>query len=229
MATEDRVLDLLSPVVATLGVELLDVEFSGGFLRVTVDEPRPEGFVPPSPAENRRDEGVERAGITTERLAEVNRLISPILDQHDPVSGRYTLEVSSPGLERPLRRPEHFGRAIGETVVIKLTPESEVRRVKGVLVGVEADGTEPPAITVEPIEIDGNAVAEGTEARTLVLAEISSARTVYEWGPSPKPGKGPRKPKPAKAVDHQADGPAPTTAANGAAAPTPEEEVRDEQ
>ena len=94
----DRVHDLLAPVLATVGAELVDVQWAGGTLRIVAD--RPDGG----------------GGITVDGLAEINRLVSPILDQHDPVPGRYTLEVSSPGVECPLRRPDHFRRAVGETV-----------------------------------------------------------------------------------------------------------------
>ena len=161
MTVTERVHDLLAPVVATLGVELFDVEFTGGSLRVTVDE---------------------EPGITTERLAEVNRLISPLLDQHDPIPGRYTLEVSSPGLERPLKTTEHLRRAIGEQVVIKLVPESDVRRIRGSL--VDADDT---SVVVDATEIDGVERNEA-ERRPIERSTIATARTVFEWGPAPKPG-----------------------------------------
>ena len=162
MSVTARVHDLLAPVIATLGVELVDVTFSGGSLRVTVDE---------------------GSGITTERLAEVNRLISPILDQHDPIPGRYTLEVSSPGLERPLKTADHYRRAIGETVVIKLVPTHEPRRIRGLLTAVEE-----PTIVVEATEVDGVELGD-VEHRRVELSTIAGARTVFEWGPSPKPGK----------------------------------------
>src|SRR5688572_26160369 len=107
MSVEERVDELLSPVVATLDVELVDVELAGGILRLTVDRP------------DRRD---REDGVTTDQLAKVNRLVGPLLDQHDPIPGRYTLEVSSPGLERSLKRPDHYRRAVGEVVVVKLGP-----------------------------------------------------------------------------------------------------------
>jgi ribosome maturation factor RimP len=179
MSVEDEVHRLLEPIVATLGIEVLEVEFTGGTLRVIADE---------------------GDGITTGRLAEVNRLISPILDQHDPVPGRYTLEVSSPGLERPLRRLDHYRRAIGEEIVVKMIPEVEPRRVKGRLVAVGAAPPDPlrpqpssdaaadVTIAVEVTEVDGVALDE-PDQRELDLAGVASARTVFTWGPAPKPGK----------------------------------------
>ncbi|MGI9595557.1 MAG: ribosome maturation factor RimP [Acidimicrobiales bacterium] len=159
----ERVYELLAPVVATAEVELLDVEWTGGTLRVVLDNPD---------------------GVTTDSLTTVNRLISPILDQHDPVPGRYTLEVSSPGVERPLRRAEHYRRAVGENIIAKTIPGVDPRRVKGRLQAI--DGS---TLTVEAIEVDGVDLLE-PETLSLDTAEIASARTVFDWGPTPKPGTG---------------------------------------
>jgi ribosome maturation factor RimP len=161
MPVAETVAELLAPIIATLGVELIDVEWIGSSLRVVVDED---------------------SGITTDRLAEVNRLISPILDQHDPVPGRYTLEVSSPGVERKLVRPDHFRRAIDEDVVVKLQPGVEPRRVKGRLVSYADE-----IVGVDAIEVDGVDLAEPEPFR-IPLHDIAKARTVFAWGPAPKPG-----------------------------------------
>ncbi len=169
----DAVRDLLSPVIATTGAELLDVEWVGGTLRLVIDEP---------------------GGVTTKTLASVNRLVSPVLDQHDPVPGRYTLEVSSPGIERPLRRVEHFRRAMGEQITVKLIPSVEPRRVQGLLAAVEQD-----QITVEAKEINGVPLDE-EENQVIRLDDIAKAKTVFEWGPTPrKGGKGKGKKKKSKA------------------------------
>ena len=163
----DAVHALLADLVATVGGELIDVEWTGGTLRLVVDA---EG------------------GITSERLAEVNRLVSPLLDQHDPVPGRYLLEVSSPGVERPLRRPDHFRRAVGEQVILKLESWSEVRRIRGEL--LSADDAE---VSVAAVEIDGVDLAE-KEHHTVPHDTIAKARTHFDWGPTPK--KGGKNPKP---------------------------------
>lgn len=170
----ERVYELLAPVVATAGVELLDVEWTGGTLRVVLDNPD---------------------GVSTDSLTTVNRLVSPILDQHDPIPGRYTLEVSSPGVERPLRRVEHYRRAVGETIIAKTIPGVEPRRVRGVLKSLtDVD------VTIEVDEVNGVDLAE-LETINLEMAEIASARTFFDWGPTPKPGTGKpgqksQKPKP---------------------------------
>lgn len=167
MSVEERVLELLAPVVATVGVELIDVEHNGGTLRVTVDE---------------------ESGITSERLAEVNRLISPLLDQHDPIAGRYTLEVSSPGLERPLRTADHYRRAVSETIIVKLNPDQETRRLRGTLVSVDDNDDDGFDLVIDVTEVDGVELDED-ERRQVDPSNVSSARTVFAWGPGPKPGQ----------------------------------------
>lgn len=173
MSIPETVTELLEPVVATLGVELLDVEWNGNSLRVVVDRSWGPDEVPD-----------KTNGITTQQLADVNRLISPILDQHDPVPGRYTLEVSSPGVERKLAKPEHFRRAVGEQVVVKMHPQMQPRRVKGELLSIAEDGA---AITVMADEVDGIDQSE-PEAMVLDLDAVQKARTSFDWGPAPKPG-----------------------------------------
>lgn len=173
MSIPETVTELLEPVVATLDVEILDIEWNGNSLRVVVD--RLWGA----------DEVIDKTnGITTQQLADVNRLIGPILDQHDPVPGRYTLEVSSPGVERKLTKSEHYRRAIGEDVVVKMMPKVEPRRVKGELLSFNEDaGT----IDVVGDEIDGIDQAD-PETITIEVAFVQKARTSFNWGPTPKPG-----------------------------------------
>jgi ribosome maturation factor RimP len=118
------------------------------------------------------------ASVDLDQLALATRLISRELDHEDPVPGKYTLEVTSPGVERSLRIPAHFQREIGKTVTVRLANvEAEQRRFEGVLVA--ADDT---TATIR--------VAEGDEItdRVVELASIDRARTVFEWGPQPKPG-----------------------------------------
>ena len=163
-----RIFELLAPVVATADVELLDVDWTGGTLQVIVDH---------------------EDGVNIDSLATVNRLISPILDQHDPISGRYTLEVSSPGVERPLRRAAHYERAIGEVVIVKTEPHVEPRRVKGTLI----EATEQD-LSIDVIEVDGVDLVE-IDRRTVAIGDIASARTIFEWGPTPKKGGKANQPK----------------------------------
>ncbi|WP_420637583.1 ribosome maturation factor RimP [Candidatus Poriferisocius sp.] len=152
MSVADDVRDLLTPLFQGRGLHLYDLTHGGGVLRIIVDKP---------------------GGVGLDEVADVSKVVSRLLDDSDLVPGRYTLEVTSPGLERPLRRPEHFVRAEGETIAVKLGPQVDgERRIQGVLVGCDEVG-----ITVES---DG-----GTHQ--LAFSDIAKARTVFAWGPTPKP------------------------------------------
>ena len=116
----DELFTQLQPVLAAADLELVDVELRSGVLLVTVD----------------RDGGVD-----LEALTDANRAVSALLDELDPIPGRYTLEVSSPGVERTLRTPAHFVKAVGETVTVKTRPQVPGdRRLRGVLVAADDDG-----------------------------------------------------------------------------------------
>jgi ribosome maturation factor RimP len=160
----DDLMAVLRPVVEGAGLELFDVELRSGVLLVTVD----------------RAGGVDLAALT-----EANRVVSAVLDERDPIPGRYTLEVSSPGVERTLRTPAHFAKAIGETVSVKTRPQVPgERRVRGRLVVSDDHGFE--------IAEDGS-----SEPRRLAYADVDRVRTVFAWGPEPRrsgtpgPGRGP--------------------------------------
>ncbi|MEO8671194.1 MAG: ribosome maturation factor RimP [Tahibacter sp.] len=129
---DDQLLNLINPVVADLGLECLGIEYAAGsgnsLLRIYIDTPdRP---------------------ITVEDCEAVSRELSAQLDVNDPIVGRYTLEVSSPGIDRPLFTPAHFERFIGEVAKISLNlPLDGRRRVQGVIrsvvderIGIEVDG-----------------------------------------------------------------------------------------
>lgn len=114
---------LLEPGVRALGFELVDVELSGrgrhAVLRVYIDGPE---------------------GVTVDDCADVSRQLSGILDVEDPIPERYVLEVSSPGLDRPLAKREDFQRFVGEQVKVRTRqPLDGQRNFKGCLVGVEGE------------------------------------------------------------------------------------------
>lgn len=188
MGTAERVRDIVEPLLALRSLELVDVELAGGQLRITVDRP---------------------GGVDLDALSDVTRLVSRALDDHDPLPDRYTLEVSSPGLERALRTPAHFGRAVGTAVSIKTVPGTVgARRIRGVLVSVDDDGitVRPSASPADDLggDLGGDADTTGGDpaagARRLRYDEIERARTVFEWGSAPKPGR-PRNPKTKKKAD----------------------------
>jgi ribosome maturation factor RimP len=166
MSTIERVQSLVEPVVTGLDLELVDIEHAGGILRITID--RPGGDRPASV--DRED------GLDLDVISQVTRAVSRLLDEHDPLPGRYTLEVSSPGLERRLRTPDHFVRAVGSEVTVKTTTEVDGhRRFKGTLIAADESG-----VTVRSAD-------DGIE-HVLAHHQIEKARTVFEWGPTPKPG-----------------------------------------
>ncbi len=147
----------LTAVLAARGLDLVDVEVTGATVTVFVDR---EG------------------GVGLDQLGDATRDVSAVLDEVDPMPGRYTLSVSSPGLERRLRTPSHFARAIGERVTVRVdagTPE--VRRVTGTLESADRDG----------FTLTGPDVPGGT--MRIAYDRMERARTVFEWGPAPaRPG-----------------------------------------
>lgn len=153
------VVDIVAPILSDLSLELYDCEFAGGTLRVTIDTPA----------------GMP-SGVDIDRIALVNRLLGRELDHRDVVPGRYTLEVTSPGLERPLRTPEHFRREVGKTVNLRLIHEiAGRRRLSGCLVSADE------VAAVVEIEDTGEKVH-------VPFSSVDRAKTVFVWQPQPKPG-----------------------------------------
>lgn len=150
MGQAEDVRALIEPVLANEGLELFDCELKPGLLRVSVDGP---------------------GGVDIDRLGKLSKRLSHLLDEQDPIPTRYTLEVTSPGLERPLRTPEHFRKSIGTEVTVRTTGETEgERRAQGILEAADDQG-----ITVA--------------GRRIAYENIDRARTVFAWGGKPKPGK----------------------------------------
>lgn len=120
---EDKLTEMLRPAVEETGKELLGLEFIGAgkhsVLRLFIDH------------EN---------GITVDDCAEVSRQVSALLDVEDPISTEYNLEVSSPGMDRPLFTKEHYQAVMGETIQAKTAmPIDGRRKFKGVLEAIEND------------------------------------------------------------------------------------------
>ena len=164
MPERETIAAAIEPALADIDLELYDVELGTSgrdrTLRVTVD----------------REGGVDLDAITT-----ATQRISPVLDAQGGLAGPYALEVSSPGLERPLRRPEHFRRAVDETVTVKTRGlEGEIQRLRGQLLDADDDG----------FVVD---TGEGNER--VRYDDVVQARTVFEFGPAPKPGKSKKRAK----------------------------------
>jgi ribosome maturation factor RimP len=131
---DDELIQLINPVVADLGLECLGIEYApsrgNSLLRIYIDH-------------------LERP-ITIEDCEAVSRELSAQLDVNDPISGRYTLEVSSPGIDRPLFTPAQFARFIGEKAKIALNlPTDGRRRLLGTIRAVDGE-----RITIEQDGID---------------------------------------------------------------------------
>jgi ribosome maturation factor RimP len=149
-ALHDRLIALFEPVLMDSGYELVEVEFvpgaGGGTLRVYIDHLKGDG----------------PDGIDLDDCEAASHLVSELLDANDPFPGAYSLEVSSPGLDRVLRTPEHFARFVDNRVKVELqVPRNGRKRYTGVL--RKADG--------ESIEMDVDNFSV-----SLKLSEISRAR-----------------------------------------------------
>ncbi|MDW3178473.1 MAG: ribosome maturation factor RimP [Acidimicrobiia bacterium] len=145
--------DLVLPITDDFQCELVDVDYNNGVMKLVIDQPD---------------------GLLSQTLIEVTKAVSRMIDAEDPIPGRFTLEVTSPGVERPLKKPEHFRRSVGETVSIKTMPDvAGDRRIEGDLVSCDEFGV---------------TVSTGDGEQTLRYGEIRSARTVFAWGPTPKRG-----------------------------------------
>jgi ribosome maturation factor RimP len=160
---------LLAPTVGSLGLELLGAEYlpspGGAMLRLYIDVPA----------------GEERM-VGIEDCEAVSREVSAQLDVEDPISSQYTLEVSSPGIDRPLFTPAQFERYAGEQAKLGLKlPQDGRRRLQGRILRVEGD-------TIV-LDVDGTEFA-------VAAGNIDKARLVPDWvalglAPAPKPGKQP--------------------------------------
>ncbi|HEU4480259.1 MAG TPA: ribosome maturation factor RimP [Actinomycetota bacterium] len=152
MSALDEVKDLAEAVTRRRSLRLWDVEMAGqpgrAVVRVLVDAD---------------------GGVDLDTVADVSEEISRGLDLRDPIGGRYTLEVSSPGLERTLRYPEHFRLSVGQRIALKTKDKvvGDSHRVDGVIVGADE-------ATVRLSLPEGSEVAVG-------FGDIKSARTFFEW------------------------------------------------
>ena len=176
VGSPDAIRALVEPPLTAAGLELWDIEMSRDTVRVLVDRP---------------------GGVDLDALAQAaGKVVSPLLDEHPELTpdSQYSLEVSSPGLERTLRRPEQYARYIGAEVAVKTTVAIDgSRRHQGRLESVDDE-----TIVLRP---------EDGSGLTIRHDQIERAHSVLVWGPAPKPGakkKGsPQDPQP-KAVKRPA-------------------------
>lgn len=144
---KDALIKLLEPTIERLGYELADLELNvggrDGVVRIYIDKDK---------------------GIDIDDCEAVSRQVSALLDVEDPLPGQYTLEVSSPGLDRTLTKPAHFRRFTGQEVKVKLRfPLQGRRNFRGALKAADEEKIE--------VEVDG-------ESHSLAIATIESARLI---------------------------------------------------
>ncbi len=153
MDVAKRVADLISPSLTDMGFELVRVQFTGN-TRKTLQV---------------MAERIDRVAMTVEDCAQISRAASALLDVEDPIAGQYLLEVSSPGLDRPLTRKDDFVRFAGFEVKLEtVMPVDGRKRFKGRLIGLNDEG----AIVMAPDEGGEIVVDFGNFARgKLVLTD----------------------------------------------------------
>ena len=150
MGKREELEQIVEPAVEALGFELLGIEYMSqgkhSMLRIFIDSAN---------------------GINVDNCADVSRQVSAILDVEDPISGEYTLEVSSPGIDRPLFKPEHFAQVVNEIIAVRLSvPVNGRRKFKGELTEATDNGI--------VIEVDGDPYEIG-------FNEIDKAHLVAKW------------------------------------------------
>lgn len=149
-STASLVSEIVKPVVDSLGYMLWDVEYvkegAQNVLRITID------------SEN---------GIGIEDCEKVHRAIDPVLDDADPIEGMYTLEVSSPGVERALTKEEHYDFCLGVKVAVKLfVPVNGMKTICGIL-----NDNLPNSLVI----------VDGEDAYEIEKKAIAKINTVFEW------------------------------------------------
>jgi ribosome maturation factor RimP len=164
----ERLLAVIEPVVRAHGAELVDVELkneNGWVLRVYVEKS----------GASAEKMSTKQAAIDLELCSNIARDLSPALDVADPIPNRYSLEVSSPGVERPLKKAADFARFAGEKAKLKLKTGIGGQKVlTGILGPPDKDGVV--------------AVTDGGKTWDVALDDVVSARLVFELAPTPKKG-----------------------------------------
>jgi ribosome maturation factor RimP len=151
-AVTQRVWELAEPVALAAGLELVDVQYrpEGGRLVLRLLLDRPDG------------------GVTLDEITRTARELGDVFDAHDPIPGRYHLECSSPGLNRPLVREAHYARAVGKQVRVRTRePLGTRRQFRGRLESVSPEG-----VTV---------VEQGDVSAFIPFAAIERANVEFEF------------------------------------------------
>ena len=147
--------DILEPVIDQMGYDTVRI--------MTIGEKDPTLQI----MIEHKESGKE---LMVDDCAAVSRAVSAVLDEKDPIDGRYTLEISSPGLDRPLTKPEHFLRYIGYAVKVEtVEPVEKRKRFKGTLKNISADNV----ITIDMEDKDYSvAFANIAKAKIVITDEL---------------------------------------------------------
>ncbi len=158
MQIEEQVRDLISPLLKDLSIGLWDVECKGSILRILVDTAQ---------------------GVDMETLSFISRILSSELDKFEPVSNSYTLEVSSPGLDRTLRHFEHYQSSLGSEISVKLnSPVKGGGKITGTLKAVSENSIEVQSPNQSP-PIESDLPAE--ETIKIPFTDIKKAQILFKW------------------------------------------------
>lgn len=177
----ERIREVVERVAASEGLEVVDVELHGrgrgSTVRIFLDKPVPEGTVVTDPT--------AVPGVSLEDCQKVSQQVGMILDVEEIMRESYTLEVSSPGLDRKLVKASDYTKFAGQRAAFELRPEAAPvaggRKFRGKLLG-QQDGQ---------IEVQ----LDNGELQRISFVDIAKANLVPEFPKKEKPGKGPRKPR----------------------------------
>jgi ribosome maturation factor RimP len=171
----ERIRAVVERVAESEGLEVVDVELHGRgrgtVVRIFLDRPVADQ-TPPVPGQ----------GVSLEDCQRVSQQVGMILDVEEVMTDSYTLEVSSPGLDRKLVKPADYSRFAGQLVALELQPEAAgdgLRKIRGRLLGRQES----------QIEVE----MESGESRRFPLTAVAKANLVPEFPKKEKPGKGPKK------------------------------------
>lgn len=135
---EQLIIDELEKLAPEHGVDIVDVELAGATK---------------APCVRVRIEGAEGEALSLDEVTAHTAWVSEVVEAIDPVSGSYTLEVSTPGIDRPLRRPSDFQRFVGERCELTTTATEGRRRFKGAIMAADEDAVTLELEGEEPVRI----------------------------------------------------------------------------
>lgn len=152
-ALEAKLESIIEPVLTDMGARLVQLEFKSNTLTIMI-------------------EGADGSRMGVDQFADISRELSPVLEVEDPISGKYTLEISSPGIDRPLKTAEDFEKYAGFDTKIEVSPPIDgQKRFRGTVLGVK-DGVITLKTDNEEIELE---LARIAKAKLVLTDELIKA------------------------------------------------------